>query len=143
MSEQPPETPTWIRRHYSASPYEVQVGFCRALRAGGRILVSGTAPIDADGTNVGVGEPYTQARRCLEIIRDSLRALGGQLSDVVRTRVYLTRPGDWHAVGRAHGEVFGSVRPVTTFVVVAGLVDPEWLVELEAEALVDTGTSRR
>ena len=128
------------RRHASASPYEVRVGFCRAQRAGGRVLVSGSAPIGEDGSTVAPGDPVAQTRRCVEVIREAVEALGGRLSDVVRTRVYLTRREDWELVGRAHGECFSTVRPVSTFVVVAGLVDPEWLVEIEAEAVVPVST---
>ncbi len=128
------------RRHSSASPYEARVGFCRAVRAGGRILVSGSAPIGEDGATVAPGDPVAQTRRCVEVIGQAVEALGGRLEDVVRTRVYLTRREDWERVGHAHGEAFSAVRPASTFVVVAGLIDPEWLVELEAEAVVPAST---
>ena len=125
-------------RHHSASPYETQVGFCRALRVGDRILVSGSAPIGADGENVGVGDAAAQARRCVSVIEESVRALGGSLQDVVRTRVYLTRSQDWEAVAEAHGEAFCASQPASTFVVVAELLHRDWLVEMEAEAVVRT-----
>jgi gamma-carbonic anhydrase len=123
------------RRHCSASPYEVKVGFCRAQRVGGRILVSGSAPIGDDGKTVAPGDPVAQTRRCVEVVGRAVEALGGRLEDVVRTRVYLTRREDWELVGQAHGEAFAATRPASTFVVVAGLLDPEWLVEVEAEAV--------
>jgi enamine deaminase RidA (YjgF/YER057c/UK114 family) len=122
------------RRVSSGSPYEARIGFSRAVRAGDRILVSGTAPIWANGSVDP--DPEAQARRCLEIIVAALREAGAGPEHVVRTRIYLTDAGDWEAVGRAHGEVFSAVRPAATMVVVAGLLDPRWKVEIEAEAVV-------
>jgi enamine deaminase RidA (YjgF/YER057c/UK114 family) len=121
------------RRVSSASPYEPTVGYCRALRVGDRISVSGTAPIGDDGEPFAPGDPEAQMRRCLEVAGRAVEELGGTLQQAVRTRMYLTRREDWEAVARAHGEVFGPVRPVATAVVVAGLVDPAWLVEVEVE----------
>lgn len=118
----------------SGSPYEPVIGFSRAVRMGDRVLVSGTAPIWPDGSCDP--DPYAQARRCLEIIGDALRDAGAAPADVVRTRTYLTDAGDWEAVGRAHGEVFADVRPTSTMVVVAALLDPRWKVEMEAEAVL-------
>ena len=123
-------------RFFSGSPYEPEVGFCRALRDADRVLVAGTAPIADDGAPFAPGDAYAQARRCLEIIGRAVVALGGGLPDVVRTRIYLTSAASWQAVARAHGEVFRDHPPVSTFVVVAGLLDPAWLVEIEAEASV-------
>ncbi len=123
------------RRHRSASPYESRIGFSRAVRAGDRILVSGTAPIGADGETVD-GDAYVQARRCFEIAVDAVEALGGTAADVVRTRLYLVDAGDWEAVGRAHGERFRGVDPAATMVVVQGLLDPRWRIEIEVEAVV-------
>lgn len=120
----------------SASPYEPIVGFSRAVRIGNMVSVSGTAPIGPDGGNVGVGDPGAQARRCLEIIRVTLEKAGAKLEDVIRTRTFLTRRSDWEAVGRVHGEVFGDIRPASTVVVVTSSIDPEWLVEFEADAVV-------
>jgi enamine deaminase RidA (YjgF/YER057c/UK114 family) len=117
----------------SASPYEPVVGYCRALRVGDRILVSGTAPIGEDGRPHAPGDPHAQMARCLEIARQAVERLGGSLSQTVRTRMYLTRAEDWEAVSRAHGAVFGQVRPVATAVVVAALIDPAWRVEIELE----------
>jgi len=133
--EPPPGAPA-RRRHASASPYEARVGFSRAVRAGDRVLVSGSAPIGEDGATVGVGDPAAQARRCVEVVRQAVEALDGRLADIVRTRVYLTRADVWQEVADAHGEAFGEVRPASTFVVVAELLDPDWLVEMEAEAVV-------
>jgi len=123
------------QRYRSASPFEEMIGFSRAVRHGSRILVSGTAPIGADGSTVD-GEAYDQARRCLEIIVEALEALGGGPDDVVRTRMFLVDADDWEEVGRAHGEVFRGASPAATMVVVGGLLDPKWRVEIEAEAVV-------
>lgn len=121
-------------RASSGSPYEHPIGFSRAVRVGRRVLVSGTGPVWPDGTVDP--EPGSQARRCLQIALTALHDLGGQVGDVVRTRMYLVDADDWEAVGRAHGEVLGEVRPAATMVVVAGLVDPRWRVEVELEAEV-------
>jgi enamine deaminase RidA (YjgF/YER057c/UK114 family) len=118
----------------SGSPYEAPIGFCRAMRIGDRVVVSGTAPVWPDGEVDP--DPEAQAARCLAIISDALTALGASPSDVVRTRMYLTDPSDWEAVGRAHGRLFGDVRPAATMVVVAALLDPRWRVEIEAEAII-------
>ena len=112
------------------------MGFSRAVRVGNRVDVAGTAPSGEDGKTAGLGDPGAQARRCLEIIQDALEQAGSSLADVVRTRTYLTRAEDWEAVGRVHGEFFGTVRPSSTMVVVAALLDPEWRVEIEAEAIL-------
>lgn len=121
-------------RHFSASPYESQFGYCRALRTGRRIVVSGTAPIGPRGGTAAPGDAFGQAWRCLQIIEEAVEALGGRMDHVVRTRIYITRREDWSVVARAHGQIFGKAQPVTTLVVVAGLLDPDWLVEIEAEA---------
>ena len=123
------------QRISSGSPYEPPIGFSRAVRAGDRVLVSGTAPIWPDGNCEP--EPERQARRCLEIILAALREAGAGPEHVVRTRIYLTAAADYQAVGRAHGAVFGAIRPASTMVVVAALLDPRWKVEVEAEAIVD------
>lgn len=121
-------------RASSGSPYEQPIGFSRAVRVGRRVLVSGTGPVWPDGTVDP--DPGAQARRCLQIALTALHDLGGQVGDVVRTRMYLVDADDWEAVGRAHGELLGVVRPAATMVVVAGLVDPRWRVEVELEAEV-------
>lgn len=122
-------------RFRSASPYESLVGFSRAVRRGSRIVVSGTAPLDADGETV-IGDSYVQAKRCFEIILEAIEALGGTRKDVVRTRMFVIDAGDWDGVSRAHGEVFRDTYPAATMVVVKGLLDPRWRVEIEAEAEV-------
>ncbi len=132
MSSSPPLP---RRAHRSASPYEATIGFSRAVRVGDAITVSGTAPIGPDGETVE-GDAYVQARRCFEVVAAALEALGGGVADVVRTRMYLVDAADHEAVGRAHGEVFRGVDPAATMVVVAGLLDPRWRVEVEADARV-------
>jgi enamine deaminase RidA (YjgF/YER057c/UK114 family) len=113
------------------SPYEPIIGFSRAVRVGQSVYVSGTGPIGAEPTDAA-----TQTRHTLEIIRASLEKAGAKLEDVVRTRMYLTHVEDWEAIGRAHGEFFGTIRPAATMVVVAGLLNPSWRVEIEADAVV-------
>jgi enamine deaminase RidA (YjgF/YER057c/UK114 family) len=122
------------RRVASGSPYEPVIGFSRAVRAGERVLVSGTAPIWPDGSCDP--DPQAQAARCLEIVLAALAEVGAGPEHVVRTRTYLVDAADWEAVGRAHGAVFAEVRPAATMVVVAGLLDPRWRVEIEAEAVL-------
>jgi enamine deaminase RidA (YjgF/YER057c/UK114 family) len=123
------------RRHArSGSPYEETIGFSRAVRVGSTVAVSGTAPVWPDG-HVDP-DPAVQARRCWEIVVAALEDLGAGVADVVRTRQYVVRADVADAVGAVHGEVFGDVRPASTMVVVAGLLDPRWLVEVEAEAVV-------
>jgi enamine deaminase RidA (YjgF/YER057c/UK114 family) len=123
------------RRISSAMPWEETIGYSRAIVVGEQIFVSGTAPVMPDGADPPA-DPYGQARRCLEIILAALADAGAKPEDVVRTRIFLTRPEDIEEVGRAHGEVFRDVRPATTGVVVAGLLDPRWLVEIEADAII-------
>ena len=123
------------RQHIaSGSPYESAIGFSRAVRVGDRVLVAGTVPIWPDGSCDP--DPEAQARRALTIVVEALREAGAQPEHVVRTRMYVTDAGVAEAVGRAHGAVFGAVRPASTMVVVAALLDPRWKVEIEAEAIV-------
>jgi len=124
------------RRITTASPYEELFGFCRAVRVGSHIAIAGTAPIGPDGKTVSPNEAEPQARRCFEIIEAALAGLDAGLGDVVRTRMYLTHIDDWEAVGRVHGEYFGTIRPASTMLAVAQLIDPEWRVEFEADAIV-------
>lgn len=119
----------------SGSPYEPVVGYSRAVRVGDRVFVAGCAPIMADGSEPPP-DSYGQAKRCIEIIEAALARAGAALADVVRTRAYLTPAADFGEFGRAHGEVFGDIRPANTTVVVAALVDPSWLLEIEAEAVI-------
>ena len=123
------------------SPYEAVIGFSRAVVAGGRVLVAGTAPIPPGGGPPPDGA-YLQARLCLDLIGEALAQAGTHLEHVVRTRIYLTGGGHWREVARAHGEVFAAVRPAATAVIVAGLLDPAWLVEIEAEALLPGDDAR-
>lgn len=120
----------------SGSPYEKPIGFSRAVRVGDSIFVSGTGPVGKDGKTVGIGDAAAQTRRCLEIILAALEEAGAGAEDVVRTRMFLTDISKWEDVGRAHGEIFGEIRPAASMVGVSALIDPDWLVEIEAEAHV-------
>jgi enamine deaminase RidA (YjgF/YER057c/UK114 family) len=124
------------RRIPGHAPQEAIVGYSRAVVAGPHVHVSGTAPIPADGSDPPEGA-YAQARLCLDIVLGALERAGARAEDVVRTRIYVVPGTDFGEVGRAHAEVFGDVRPATTGVVVAELLDPRWLVEIEAEALLE------
>ena len=119
----------------SGSLYETVVGYSRAVRVGDRVFVAGCAAIMPDGADPP-SDSYGQAKRCIERIGSALEEAGGSLADVVRTRVYLTPAADFEALGRAHGEAFGVIRPANTTVVVAALIDPRWLIEIEAEAVI-------
>jgi enamine deaminase RidA (YjgF/YER057c/UK114 family) len=121
----------------SGSPYEKQIGISRAVRVGNIVAVSGTAPIGLDGATIGEGDAYRQAIRCLEIIKDAIEKAGGDLANVIRTRMFLTDVTQWEEVARAHGEFFGEIRPACTFVEVKGFVRPEWLVEIEADCVIE------
>ena len=126
------------RQHVSSgAPWEKKVGYCRAVRTGPHIAVSGTAPVGVDGEVVGVGDAYLQAKRCLEIIERALAEAGAGLEHVVRTRMFVTDISRWEEIGRAHGEAFGDIRPATAMVEVSALIDPDMLVEIEADAFVD------
>ena len=125
------------RRASSGSPYEGPIGFSRAVRAGDRVLVSGTGPVWPDGSCDP--DVFAQAMRCFKVASVALGELDVTLRDVVRTRMYLLDADDWEAVGRAHGAYFEAVRPAATMVVVAGLLDPRWRVEVELEAIVQPG----
>lgn len=126
------------KRHLvsSGSPLERPIGFSRACRVGPWIAVAGTAPLGEDGTTVHPGDLYGQTRRCLEIVGRAVEAAGGRLEDVVRTRILLTDASRWEEAARAHGEVFSEIRPACTFAEVSGFIDPDWLVEVEADAYV-------
>ena len=121
----------------SGSPYEPKVGMSRAVRVGGWISVAGTAPLGPDGCSVSPGDAAAQARCCLEIIRGALEKAGASMSDVVRTRILLTRIEDWQPVTTVHGEFFRDIRPANTVMQVSRFIDPDWLVEIEADALVE------
>lgn len=124
----------------NGNPMETVVGFCRAVRVGPYISVGGTAPVDSKGKTVGVGDPAVQARCCLEIIRQALEKAGSGMEDVVRTRVLLTNIDDWKKVIEVRAEYFREIRPVDTIIQVSRFVNPEWLVEFEADAVVSDGT---
>lgn len=119
----------------SGAPWEDQVGYCRAVRIGNVIEVSGTAAV-RDGKVIGTSA-YEQTKVCLEIIQEAIEKSGGEIEDVVRTRMYVTDISQWVAVAKAHGEVFGNIKPVTTMVEVSSLIEKEMLVEIEATAIVD------
>src|SRR4030095_1856566 len=120
----------------TGSPYEPKVGISRAVRSGQIIAVTGTAPLGPDGKTVAIGDPAGQARRCLEIIQAAIEGLGGRMSDVIRTRILLTRIEDWEKVALVHGEFFTNIRPANTIMQVVRFIDPNWLVEIEADAVI-------
>lgn len=120
----------------SGSPYESIIGFSRAVRVGDFIAIGGTAAIGPDGRTVGIGDAATQAQRCFEIIKEALEVAGTGLEDVIRTRVLLTNIEDWQAVAKVRGEYFSDIRPVDTVMQVTRFINPEWLVEIEVDAII-------
>ena len=124
-----------FQRMFSGAPWESRVGYCRALRAGNHIYVTGTAPVDEDGSCFAPGDAYAQTKRCFEIIENALKALGADLTCVVRTRMFVTDISRWQEYGKAHGELFASHPPATTMVEVRSLIDPQMLIEIEADAI--------
>ncbi len=120
----------------SGAPWEPVMGYCRAVRAGRIVAVSGSAAIDADGKLVGEGDMYEQSRQCIRVISKALETAGCTLDDVVRTRTYVTDIDQWEAVARAHSDVFGAAPPATTLVEVTRLIDPDMLVEIDATAVL-------
>lgn len=122
-------------RVFSGAPWESRVGYCRALRAGDLIFVTGTAPVAEGGGVHAPGDAYAQTRRCLDIIEQALAGLGADLGCVVRTRMFVTDISRWEEIGRAHGERFRDRPPTTTMVEVRALIDPEMLIEIEADAV--------
>ena len=128
------------RRNFATgTAWEPLVGYSRAVRVGDLVFVSGTTATDADGAIVGAGDAAAQTRRIVANLRAALERAGARLEDVVRTRIFVTDIAQWEAVGRAHGEAFGAIRPASTMVEVARLIAPEILVEIEADAVVGAG----
>ncbi len=121
----------------SGAPWEGRAGYSRAVRVGNHVFVSGTAPVADDGSVAAVGDPYRQARRCIEIIERALEEAGAGLQHVVRTRMYVTDISQWDAIARAHREAFGDVMPATSMVEVSQLIHPDMLVEIEADAVIE------
>ena len=127
----------------SGTSWEPVVGYSRAVRVDGRVWVSGTTSTGSDGAIVGKGDPYAQAKQAIANIERALAAAGAVLADVVRTRIFVTDIAHWRDIGRAHGEAFANIRPATTMVEVARLIDPDLLVEIEADAVIIDGVERQ
>jgi enamine deaminase RidA (YjgF/YER057c/UK114 family) len=128
-----------FQRVFSEAPWESQVGYCRALRAGDRVFVTGTAPVASGGGVHAPGDAHGQAARCLELIGEALAGVGASLADVTRTRMFVTDISRWAEFGRAHAEAFGTHPPTTSMVEVRRLIDPDMLIEIEADAIVGSG----
>ncbi|MCB9509857.1 MAG: RidA family protein [Deferribacteres bacterium] len=126
-----------FERTFSGAPWEKKAGYCRALRAGQHIFVSGTAPVADDGSVFAPGDAYAQTRRCFEIVEKALQKLGADVSHVVRTRMYVTDVSRWQDYTRAHNEFFGAHPPTTALLGIKELIDPDMLVEVEAEAICE------
>ncbi len=121
----------------SASPFEEPIGFSRAVRIGNVIAVSGTAPIKPDGSTFAPSDVYQQTKYCIEIMKRAIEDAGGHIDNIIRTRIFLRDISNWKEAAKAHGEFFSEIRPASTFVEVTGLVNDEWLVETEADCVID------
>lgn len=126
-----------FQRVFSEAPWESQVGYCRALRVGAQVFVTGTAPLASGGGVHAPGDAYGQAARCFELISEALAGVGASLADVTRTRMFVTDISRWAEYGRAHAEAFGAHPPTTSMVEVRRLIDPDMLIEIEADAVVE------
>jgi isochorismate pyruvate lyase len=131
-----------VKRHFTGSTWEPRVGYCRAIRAGNLVYVSGTAAVAPGGGIASPGDPYAQTRRCLEIVIDALAAVGADPSHVVRTRLYVSDGSRWQEYGRAHAEAFGAHPPAMAMIEVKGFVDPLMMVEVEVDAVVPETAAR-
>ena len=127
---------TEFQRVYSGAPWEKHVGYCRALKVGNQVFVTGTAPVEPDGTVHAPGDGYRQTVRCLEIIREALAELGVGMERITRTRMFVTDVDRWKEFGRAHAETFGGHPPTTTMVEIRRLIHPDMLIEIEADAVI-------
>lgn len=125
-----------IQRVFSGAPWEPKVGYCRAIRMGNIIAVTGTVSLDKNGELHGIDDAYAQAKRCLEIIENAIQSLGGERRNIIRTRMFVTDIKRWREFGRAHGEFFADCPPATTMVEVKSLIDPRMLIEIEADAVI-------
>lgn len=124
-----------FERTYSGAPWETEVGYCRAIRAGDAIFVTGTAPVEPDGSTHATGDATAQTRRCLELIEEAIQRLGADRTRIVRTRMFVTDISRWREYGAAHAEFFGTHHPATTMVEVSRLIAPDMLIEIEADAV--------
>lgn len=129
--------PVPARRVYSGAPWEAKVGYCRALRRGPHVWVTGTVAMDETGRVFAPGDPEAQARRCLEIISNALDEVGASVADIVRTRMFVTDIDHWEAYGRAHREVFREHPPATSMIEISRFIGPDFLIEIEVDAFVD------
>jgi enamine deaminase RidA (YjgF/YER057c/UK114 family) len=125
-----------FKRVFSNAPWEAKVGYCRAIRAGNIIAVTGTTSISTDGQVVGTNDPYMQAKHCLELTERAITDLGASRTNIIRTRLFVTNIKLWQEFGRAHGEFFEGCPPTTSMIEVKGLIDPHMLIEIEADAVI-------